>query len=672
MAMLRQQIIGVLFCLATVCGHAQEQNVYPEGIGWINVKERYGAKGDGITDDTEALRRAVQERNEIYLDRVSLYLPDGIYLVRDTLTYRNGYYDCCVSIQGQSQAGTIIRLAPFSPGYGDSLVPKPVLFTRAGNQSFHQNLRNLTIDIAEGNPGAVAVDYIANNTGVIRDVTIRAAEGSGHTALAMDRAWPGPALISHVSIRGFHHGVTLGTAEYSMTFEHVSIDGCRSAGIVNNGNTVIARKVAITPADTAPGYWQRGGFGVFIDSDCSMSVDAGTLFARDVRSRSLPTLRSPDTTIVGPVDEYCSGKRFNLWPSDGATLRLPIQETPVTVVNNDTAAWANIEAYGARPSDPFFVKRVDNEAVRLAFASGRPMVWLPITRSNGSCFGIDTHIVVPPHVRLITGFDQSKFCFFDDATLVVEGDTDEPLFVERMDRVRILHRGRRPVVLKDIGIEAYENVPGAGDVFLENVVGAFTPSHATRMWARQFNPEIQPADALQHRNNGGSAWILGMKTEGFAHMTVTTAGGATEVLGGLVYPAQSHADTIQPVAWIVDNARLSTMHTMTSYVPNGWYPIAVRETRGSETRELPVQNLTWPHLALYSTGHAGTLSAPTTPNEQPVWSIERRNGMLIVNGRTSTDALCFDLLGRRTTAEHIGPLVVLVRTAHGKVARLLP
>lgn len=231
MAMLRQQIVGVLFCLATMCGHAQEQNVYPEGIGWINVKERYGAKGDGITDDTEALRRAVQERNEIYLDRVSLYLPDGIYLVRDTLTYRNGYYDCCVSIQGQSQTGTIIRLAPFSPGYGDPLVPKPVLFTRAGNQSFHQNLRNLTIDIAEGNPGAVAVDYIANNTGVIRDVTIRAAEGSGHTALAMDRAWPGPALISHVSIRGFHHGVTLGTAEYSMTFEHVSIDGCRSAGI---------------------------------------------------------------------------------------------------------------------------------------------------------------------------------------------------------------------------------------------------------------------------------------------------------------------------------------------------------------------------------------------------------------------------------------------------------
>lgn len=644
-------------CACVFAMTAQEQTMYPDSIGWINVKVRYGAKGDGVTDDTEALRRAVGELNHQYLDRVSLYLPDGVYLVTDTLAYAQGYWDCCVSIQGQSRANTIIRLKDKAPGYGDSTLPKPVLYTRSGNQSFHQNIRDITIDVGEGNPGAVAIDYIANNTGVIRNVQIQAPKGSGHTAISMLRAWPGPALITNVTIQGFATGIDIGYSEYSMTFEHVTMNNQRSTSFLNRGNTVIGR--ALRSSGSEHGYIQLGGSGVLIESDCQVERSAGPILLRDhVSTSGGDVYRGPDTTIAGPINELLVGTTYRLWPGTGLTLRLPIQETPRSYVNNDTSAWANIAAYGAQASDPFFVKRIDNQAIRAAMQSGKPVVWLPITKSNGSCFGIDTPIVVPSSVRLITGFDQSKFCFFDSGVLVVEGDGPEPLFIERMNGVKILHRGKRPVVLRDIGI-GYENVPGAGNVFLENVVGAFTPTHATNMWARQFNPEIQPSNEYQHKNHGGTAWILGMKTEGFAHLTETTNGGSTEVLGGLVYPAQSYKDGDRPVAWIVDNARLSVIHTMISYVSQGWYPVAVKEVRGVEVRELLTKDLSWPFMTLFTTGTSTSSVEATSLNDVP--SIVRRDGMVYVNDVPAANVLVYSLLGQLTLLSAPGPVIVVVQ-----------
>ena len=47
---------------------------------WVNVRE-LGAKGDGITDDTEVLQKAIAAHRAIYL-------PSGFYIVRDTLMLR--------------------------------------------------------------------------------------------------------------------------------------------------------------------------------------------------------------------------------------------------------------------------------------------------------------------------------------------------------------------------------------------------------------------------------------------------------------------------------------------------------------------------------------------------------------------------------------------------------
>ncbi len=66
---------------ATNVTYATPDFVYPPDSNLFNVKN-YGAKGDGVTDDTAAIQRAVQDA---IAHRNTVYLPAGTYLVSDTI-----------------------------------------------------------------------------------------------------------------------------------------------------------------------------------------------------------------------------------------------------------------------------------------------------------------------------------------------------------------------------------------------------------------------------------------------------------------------------------------------------------------------------------------------------------------------------------------------------------
>src|SRR5262249_37652267 len=79
---------------------------------WTNVKTVYGAKGDGVTDDTAALQAAL---TNVGLNGHSsiVYLPAGTYKISSTLNLlsREG-----ISIIGEDPATTIIKWAGASGG----------------------------------------------------------------------------------------------------------------------------------------------------------------------------------------------------------------------------------------------------------------------------------------------------------------------------------------------------------------------------------------------------------------------------------------------------------------------------------------------------------------------------------------------------------------------------
>lgn len=52
----------------------------------INVKE-FGAKGDGTTNDTNAVKAAIAAASEHYLGRAEIYFPDGKYVINEALLF---------------------------------------------------------------------------------------------------------------------------------------------------------------------------------------------------------------------------------------------------------------------------------------------------------------------------------------------------------------------------------------------------------------------------------------------------------------------------------------------------------------------------------------------------------------------------------------------------------
>lgn len=79
---------------------------------WANVKTTYGAKGDGVTDDTAALQRALNAVGKNGANPV-LWIPAGTYVISSMLIVSN-VED--ISILGQDPSVTIIKWAGSSDG----------------------------------------------------------------------------------------------------------------------------------------------------------------------------------------------------------------------------------------------------------------------------------------------------------------------------------------------------------------------------------------------------------------------------------------------------------------------------------------------------------------------------------------------------------------------------
>jgi hypothetical protein len=106
---------------------------------WANVKTNYGAAGDGISDDTAAIQKAL---NALGSTNPTLYFPAGTYRITQTLTLAGQIY---VNIIGQDPANTTILWA--GAAGGTMLYLNGIAYSRFDRLSFN----------GQGN-AAVAVD----------------------------------------------------------------------------------------------------------------------------------------------------------------------------------------------------------------------------------------------------------------------------------------------------------------------------------------------------------------------------------------------------------------------------------------------------------------------------------------------------------------------------------
>jgi sugar lactone lactonase YvrE len=134
----------------------------PDIATWVNVRT-LGAKGDGKTDDTAILKKAIAQHQ-------TLYLPMGWYCVSDTLTLRPE-----TVLIGLNPSATVINLSDGTPAFQGQGSLKAVIETPQGGTNI---ITGIGVYTGETNSRAVGVKWMAGADSMINDVRFHGGHGT--------------------------------------------------------------------------------------------------------------------------------------------------------------------------------------------------------------------------------------------------------------------------------------------------------------------------------------------------------------------------------------------------------------------------------------------------------------------------------------------------------------
>ena len=124
----------------------------PDFSQWVNIKS-FGAKGDGITDDTEAFEKAIANNKAIYLPMGRYLITRGIELKEDT------------AILGLHCSTTRLVLADHAPGYDDACAPATMFKVPKGGMN---HVSGLCFD-GGLNKGVIQVEWLGHPSSIMED-----------------------------------------------------------------------------------------------------------------------------------------------------------------------------------------------------------------------------------------------------------------------------------------------------------------------------------------------------------------------------------------------------------------------------------------------------------------------------------------------------------------------
>ncbi|WP_298545598.1 glycosyl hydrolase family 28-related protein [uncultured Aquimarina sp.] len=573
-----------------------------------------GVDNTGSRDSTAELQSVIDSVQNLQFGQIWLYFPKGTYLISDALVAER-----FITFQGENKDETIIRLVDNALGYEDASSRKNMLkIGLSVNESFDVFVNDLTFDVGNGNPAAVALDFQAHNMGAVRNVKFIGRAESGKIGLQIQRLkntrpdWstPGPMFIQDITVEGFEVAILIGedTAGLThVTLENIEISNQRIAGVeltprlnvslrnFKSNNLVSAIKIFDSFGSTMA-LMDTEMIGGSLNNSAILTDGDSSIYLHNVKAEGYKSVvEQAGNTIPGMrFEDWSSDKPESLFESPDVTLGLPIKETPTYFNNDFSSDWQPVNS---------------NNDIQSALNSGKPVVYLSDKGDpNFNIFSVTNTITIPSSVRWFHlmghAIGLGNWQGGENPVFIIEGSSsDPPLIIERMNynnqqtigqNIVWLHRGSRTVVFKDCK-GRYKAEPGAGDVFFEDYVSSKVEFvEGQNIWARQFNLEdAQNRPDPLVTNDGARLWILGYKTEGAKTGIKTINGGITEMIGGNFLPLEG-ASTAGIPLFIIEDASFSATGYQAFYTWN----IHVKETRDGVTKELLKDSKV--NMALYS------------------------------------------------------------------------
>lgn len=574
----------VIIHITTFC----ENIVFPSSSGFVDVTQPpYNAPKDGVQDATSAINTAIKDHIG---SGKSIYFPNGTYLISSSIVFpqqAGGNNPSRITIQGQSQAGTIIKLKPNCEGFTNANLPKAVMVTGHDvAQCFHNNVRNLTINTNTGNTGAIGLRYYSNNTGTVSNVTIRSGDGSG--VIGLDLYWQnenGPLLAKNITVDGFNIGVNAGSCQNSQTIEHITLRNQKQLGIKTQGGVLSIRNLI---SENSVPVINNTGIMTCIGASCTGGastntaiINSSTLYIRNFSAQGYKQgIENTSGTKTGLLAlnavEWSSHQQISLNASGSGMLNLPIKETP-EIVWDPVSEWQVVN----HPGDGSEA----TSAIQSAIDAGKTTIYFKPGK-----YKISNTIHVRGAVRTVYGFG-SNLDIYPTGTFLIENGTSSTVIFENFaggygNAFFVTHASTRTVAIKNVLNWGVKTNAGCGDLFLEDMcANPWTKYefHGGNIWARQLNPENEGTHIL---NNGATLWILGLKTERGGTLIETKSRGKTEVCGFFAYTT---TDPKGSPMFIVNESQFSAVGSETTY--GTAYSTFVQEILNGTTKSLLASEL---------------------------------------------------------------------------------
>jgi glucan 1,3-beta-glucosidase len=224
--------------------------------------QAFGAKGDGVSDDTAAIQAAFDfqqgggDGSNLTTTQAVVYLPPGTYLISDTLVI--WFWGHLV---GNAICPPTLLLAANAPGFSGVAGLKPVVTSNLGfnisvahhawwvqgkavgghaNDLFYVHIRNVNLRVLAGNDGAVGILWpVAQQTSLRRisiDMTASGAIGIDfqggadyNVTYPYNSSIGGGGTVEDIIVLGASTGLRLAASQW--TYRNITVVGASSACI---------------------------------------------------------------------------------------------------------------------------------------------------------------------------------------------------------------------------------------------------------------------------------------------------------------------------------------------------------------------------------------------------------------------------------------------------------